>query len=150
MSLAVLWVQVLVQITMRVATGVRIKDSVRVHVWDRVRAKGGAYFHTHNHARQGCQGCGLTMEGKTSVLSVGLCYEGGRGSVPVATPDPEHSTRIKLRLRLRLRLRLGEWVDQVQWPRQTQYTVNVSSSSFSCHNIIPISLLERYYSGAIN
>ena len=45
----------------------------------------------------------------------------------------------------------GEWLDQFTWPCQTQYMVYFSSSSFSsCHNIMSISLLDLYYSGAIN
>ena len=41
-------------------------------------------------------------------------------------------------------------MDQFKWPRQTQYIVHVSSSTFSCHNIISISLLDLYHSGAIH
>ena len=47
--------------------------------------------------------------------------------------------RVKLRrrVRLRVRLRVGEWLGQFTWPRQTQYMVPFSSSSFSsCHNSI--------------
>ena len=43
--------------TMRV--GVRVRVMVRVTVRVSVRVRGGAYFHTHIHARQGCQACGL-------------------------------------------------------------------------------------------
>ena len=52
--------------------------------------------------------------------------------------------RVRVRLRLRLRLRLeGEWLNQFTWPRQAQYMVHSSSSSFSsCHNIMPISCLD--------
>ena len=44
----------------------------------------------------------------------------------------------------------GEWLDLFEWPRQAQYIVHVTSSSFSSyHNIMSISLLDLYYSGAI-
>ena len=69
------------------------------------------------------------------------------GSVLVATPGSVHSTCIELQLRLRLG---GEWFDQFTWPRQAQYIVHSSSSFSSCHNIMSISRLDLYHSGAIN
>jgi hypothetical protein len=82
------------------------------------------------------------------------------GSLLVATPGSVHSTFIELQLliipqhhihihprpllfrRFGLGSGLGlgwegEWLDQFTWPRQAQYMVHFSSSSFSsCHNIL--------------
>ena len=59
--------------------------------------------------------------------------------------------RVRVRVRVRVTVRLREWLDQFTWARQAQYMVHSSRSSFSsCHNIISISRLDFYYSGAIN
>ena len=51
---------------------------------------GGTYFHTHVHARQGCQACGLLRVRGTLGLGLGEFY-----------------VRVRVRLRVRVRIRVS-------------------------------------------